>query len=736
MVFTIVCTGMVLFLGALTGIYMNRLQAMVDEESYEYLEEISAQLNSNLEQELDGNYSTLRTYANKVQQNVEWTLARILKDLDDGRDIYGYSQFALIDNKGMWHAYREVTSHPEMEPYLATMRETRKPVTTELMNRNQKECITLIYPIHRITYEGNTFTAIAASIDLNVLNEKLSLSIFDNQGYSHVVTRTGQFIMRSNNPASDFKGNNLFTHLKDMEFYDGVTLETIRSDFGEGASRKIRYKRADGMDTMAIYTPTGYNDWYLYCVIPTSLLTERSYGFFHLTLVACIVIAAVFLIMLLTIYMTQVRRKRELLRILYTDPVTEGNSLARFEILVRQALRQGVDEYSILYLNVNRFKLLNEQIGRVAADRLLREIYRAIDSSLRDEEAVVRIMADHFGVLLRERVPEQIGNRIEEWNDKMEEYAEREHFPGRVRMTCGVYPIDRGGDVAVLLDRANLARKNAGNLKGDGIRVAVYDEVLEQKVALEEELELRQESALLNREFKMYLQPKYNPADNTIAGAEALVRWLDEKKGMLYPDQYIPLFESNGFIVKLDLFIFEEACRFIRRLVDQGKRVIPISVNLSRVNLNNPKFLDEYVKVWSRYDFPAELLEFEITEGLIFDNILYLNEMIGKIHERGFRVSMDDFGSGYSSLNMLKDVNIDVVKLDREFFSDRSDMQGRSAKIVGRMIELARDLNVTVVAEGVEYEEQVEFLRKNGCDLIQGYYYSKPVPAEEVMAKL
>ncbi|MEG2679862.1 MAG: EAL domain-containing protein, partial [Oscillospiraceae bacterium] len=246
------------------------------------------------------------------------------------------------------------------------------------------------------------------------------------------------------------------------------------------------------------------------------------------------------------------------------------------------------------------------------------------------------------------------------------------------------------------------------------------------------------EQALEKGEFEMYLQPKYELEHNTIGGAEALVRWISPIKGIIYPNDFIPLFERNGFVVRLDLYMFEQACQLLQYWKDSGITPVPISVNMSRVHLNDPDFLDRYKDIFSHYDFPAKLLEIELTESMVFDDVARLSEVIGKVKEIGFTCSLDDFGSGYSSLNLLKDIPVDVLKLDRSFFYSTNEDETQSRHVVGNIVDLAKKLHMQTVSEGIETLEWVDYLRSVKCDMVQGYVFAKPMPVaqfEKLMQK-
>ena len=235
------------------------------------------------------------------------------------------------------------------------------------------------------------------------------------------------------------------------------------------------------------------------------------------------------------------------------------------------------------------------------------------------------------------------------------------------------------------------------------------------------------EKALQNREFIMYLQPKYSILHDKMVGAEALVRWVRPGKGIVPPAEFIPMFEKNGFVTKMDAYVWEEACKTIRNWMDKGIDPLPISVNVSRVHLKSGLFITTLNNLIEQYQIPKRCLEIEITETAGEENG---GVGIDTLKDNGFTLLMDDFGSGYSSLNTLKDTQFDVIKIDREFLQDFIGSK-RGQTIVKHTIQMTRSIGLELVAEGVETKEQAEFLSACGCDTAQGFYYAKPMTVEE-----
>ena len=299
----------------------------------------------------------------------------------------------------------------------------------------------------------------------------------------------------------------------------------------------------------------------------------------------------------------------------------------------------------------------------------------------------------------------------------------------RTILSFGLYRIDdKTLPVSVMCDRANMALwKAKGNFKNP---YCEYDEKMRQQVLKEQKIINAMEMAIQNKEFTLYLQPKYNIEKGTIIGAEALVRWISLENGFISPGDFIPVFENNGFVYEVDKFIWEESCRYLRKWLDEGREVHPISVNVSRIDLYDPKLVQHLVDLREKYQLPSQYLELEITESAYTEDPEQIITITRQLREAGFVILMDDFGTGYSSLNMLKDIQIDVLKLDMGFLKS-SDYSAKGGNILTAILKMAESLKMQTIAEGVETKEQVEFLKSIGCKYVQGFYYSKPLPVED-----
>lgn len=407
------------------------------------------------------------------------------------------------------------------------------------------------------------------------------------------------------------------------------------------------------------------------------------------------------------------------------DELTGIYNKQAFYAKTKEMLLDNPDKnFDLLRINIERFKVLNDLFGESTGDKLLRYIGKFLKEINLPLCVSGRLYADNF-VVCYEAGKGDSRRMI----NTLQMVADSFAINNRTILSFGLYRIDdKTLPVSVMCDRANMALwKAKGNFKNP---YCEYDEKMRQQVLKEQKIINAMEMAIQNKEFTLYLQPKYNIEKGTIIGAEALVRWISLENGFISPGDFIPVFENNGFVYEVDKFIWEESCRYLRKWLDEGREVHPISVNVSRIDLYDPKLVQHLVDLREKYQLPSQYLELEITESAYTEDPEQIITITRQLREAGFVILMDDFGTGYSSLNMLKDIQIDVLKLDMGFLKS-SDYSAKGGNILTAILKMAESLKMQTIAEGVETKEQVEFLKSIGCKYVQGFYYSKPLPVDE-----
>ena len=411
------------------------------------------------------------------------------------------------------------------------------------------------------------------------------------------------------------------------------------------------------------------------------------------------------------------------------DRLTGLYSKEFFYQKVRERLdTDGSYSYSIICTNIENFKLYNDSFGREAGDRLLMEGAGLLREFAGDRGICGRYSADRYLCF----VEQERENRLREGYGKYAEYRS-ETAMGAVSIRWGIYEItDRSVSVEQMCDRALLA---VDSTKGQyGVRpYAVYDDALRGKLLQEKAITDVMETALAEEQFTVYLQPKYSLKDNCMAGAEALVRWIHPEWGFMSPGEFIPLFEKNGFIYQLDQYVWEHVCALLHQWKEKGLPLLPVSVNVSRSDVCHTHLVDVLRGLIEKYDIDPRYLHLEITESAYSDNPGQIINAVGQLRAMGFPIEMDDFGSGYSSLNMLSQMKLDILKLDMAFVRNEI-AKPADQSILGDIVAMAHRMRLGVVAEGVETREQVSRLLAVSCDYVQGYYFAKPMPAADFEA--
>ncbi len=381
---------------------------------------------------------------------------------------------------------------------------------------------------------------------------------------------------------------------------------------------------------------------------------------------------------------------------------------------------------AFIQFDVERFKLINETYGVEMGDELLQFFNDSLALVCSEKQPFCRLTADVFMVVTTFENKVGLLKFIRKIESMLCGFNGMEY-----RLVFGVCVVeDRNCHSRRHGDNASLARQL---IKGNALQnIGFYSSDMKSDLQKKQSIEDDMQKALLNNEFVMYLQPKHSIRTGRVIGAEALARWKHPKKGMISPAEFIPVFEQNGFIIKLDTFIWEDACRRIRKWIDNGITPVPISVNISREYIRTFDVTTMLLKLVEKHNIPISLLELEITESL---DSIGVQDIVKKMKNAGFKMLMDDFGSGYSSLNMLKSTPFDVLKIDKSFLDEFMESD-RGRKIIEHTISMSRDIGLDIIAEGVETSEQAKFLSDCGCDSAQGFFYSKPIPADEFDERL
>jgi diguanylate cyclase (GGDEF)-like protein len=396
------------------------------------------------------------------------------------------------------------------------------------------------------------------------------------------------------------------------------------------------------------------------------------------------------------------------------------------------------DCFALISLDFNNFKLINENIGAENGDKVLIALAAELESMCKGRGSCCRVFSDKYVMFIKFPESKDLKSLIEKRIDYFTKKVRDEYMSYNVNISisAGIYLIEepKACDMGMAIDKANIARKKAKveqNAQENSCMVFMEEMKTELNRALQ--ITAEAERAIQNKEFIVYYQPKISLKGNTVVGAEALVRWKKPDGTLIPPGMFLPYLEKSSFIKEVDYYVYNAVCLYIRQCIDAGIKLVPISVNVSRLHLKDDDFIKNVKALIKKHNTPPKNLEFELTENAFLEDEQRAVQILTELREIGSLVSIDDFGSGYSSLSLLKSLPVDVLKLDRSFFG-RNDLKANDAIVVSSIIDMASRMKINVICEGVETAEQVEFLKNTECDSVQGFYYARPIPQEEFEA--
>lgn len=412
------------------------------------------------------------------------------------------------------------------------------------------------------------------------------------------------------------------------------------------------------------------------------------------------------------------------------DVLTNIPNVNRFYIDANYMITDHPEKtFAIVSFDINKFKMINDLFGMSSGDKVLCHVASVLKEQMPENALYCRVHSDVFFFCVEYVKRGDLIKLIE----KIRKGIYKNDFSFDVNTSFGIYLVkDRSTPINLMCDRASLA---ARTVKDNAMKFcAFYDEQYRTEIVKNTEIEQDMNQALQDHQFVMYLQPKINLSDTKVCGAEVLCRWMHPTKGLIQPNDFIPLFERNGFIIRLDEYMWEQACQTMKKWKEEGKEVVPLSVNISRYHIKNNDLVTSWKRLIKKYQINPDDLTLEITETFFYDSE-DLYDVLKELQDLGFCLEVDDFGTGYSSLNLIRNVPVDVIKIDKGFL-DQKLSTDKGKIVISHTIAMAKDLNLGVVAEGVETKEHVDFLRSSSCDMAQGYYFAKPMPLKDFEAML
>ena len=567
--------------------------------------------------------------------------------------------------------------------------------------------------------------AILLIVKTDSYKDIFSNKIFEGRGYSYIVDREANIVVAAN---IDKELDNLIEDLeqnlvgKSKEKFE-QSKNTVQENIKNGVSGARTIQTSSGQYYM-VYQDIGVNDWSIVTFIPSKAIAGEINSALLTTFILTIIVILIIVAICVYIVLTNNKKQKQLFEYAYIDPITKKGNIYYFRKEGQEKLEnKKKDNTYVAVLDINKFKMINKAYGFQTGDTILYGIGEELEKILGKESLICRYSNDYFVTLF------EYNEDIHKILNKMVKSIEYLKLQGNVynlSVNIGIYKLEEADkDISEVMDKAIIAHSAS---KGDVFnKFYVYDKKIERKIEKESKIENEMHKALENKEFKVYYQPKLYTKTEKLYGAEALVRWEHNGK-LVPPNEFIPLFEKNKFILKLDAYVFEQVCADLKGWKEAYGKELIVSVNVSREHFLDEHFLEKYRMIAAKYNVNPNQIDLEITESATVEAGIDIIEVMNKMKKLGFLISIDDFGTGYSSLSTIQDMPADILKIDKSFV----DKIGKSEKnIIDYILNIAKDLQLITIAEGVETKEQRDYLLENGCNVIQGYYYSRPLPKEE-----
>ena len=705
----------------LSFFYVGYVKELIYQNIYQNISELSEQTATQLNLSITDQKSFVSIIVESIDRGYFKTEEQIFERYQEDLDDYHFTRLVILDKKGNGTTSDgyQVSNYANIEEFFAQDEVYLSENRPSTVTNNQVN-------IYSKTFELNgEEKVLMATINTSDYQEILLRRLF-GKGGTYLINNNGTVLIDSFNNIKETNAN-LYEYIKNK--YTSTEKEKQKIDEMAQAIKNKQIGTFDvklGKDTYFIhYEKVNINDWYVVTTASDDIIAKQLVTLVILSVGLCLAINLLIIAITIYIDISNQKKNRKLYRVAYIDSVTSlGNAVYFRENGAIFLQNQTAKNKYIITLDIDKFKALNNTYGYGFCNEILKTLGKELYNLVPLDSITCRISNDIFASIFsyEENINELL-NKIYNQLSRIEIGDMDVH----INLSIGAYKINlKDRDIKKVLDKSDMARSK---IKGVyDTNYYLFDEKLENQLIEEQKIEAYMEEALTNHEFVIYYQPKIFTQNEKMAGAEALVRWYRGKE-IIPPDKFIPLFEKNKFIIKLDLYIFEQVCKDLVSWRKEYQYMPTISINVSKEHFVDENFINEYVKICNQYDIETSCIDLEITESATIDTNINILEVLNNIKAEGFIISIDDFGTGYSSLNMLQNMPIDIIKIDKVFI-DKADLLSHN-NMINYIMFIAKNLGVQTIAEGIETKEQMEFIRNIKCDIIQGYYYSKPISKEE-----
>ncbi|MEG1981829.1 MAG: EAL domain-containing protein [Clostridia bacterium] len=723
--YIITAVFLVLIFVTISVFYSRYVTVLLTTESQMHLSEVATQGAASVQRQVARDFDMLEILADGQISDPMVPLEKKMERIKKQADNFGLFRIGIVDLNG-----NAITSDghefsvADREFFNGAVKGERF-LSQPIIDKVDGVTPGIVYAVP-VFNDNKVVSVLFSGYELAKLTDRIDISFYHDSGLAFIADSSGNILLHPNKDRINknlVDVANLHNSKEEVsEFQQGLTNRT------SGVSHFIM----NSEDRFFAYSPIkGANDWFLVTSLPAKSVFERSEKVIMLSILLMVILSIVFTLIVLYIIITKKNTNDKILKLAYYDALTGIPNIEQFKLTATTLFKENLaTSYSILNFDIKQFRFLNNDLGYKVGNEFLIFIANRLKNFSTTGETFARVSADQFLLLfynkhdnaVLEKYIYNLKSEIATWNQALGSYYS-------AHMAFGVYKIESvDTDIMTAIEKSNIARKSAKESYDSDI--AIYNIDIQKEIDFKKELVKSMPLALKNGEFKLFIQPKYDFTTEKIVGGEALVRWIKPDGTMIMPNEFISLFEQTGDIYSLDMFMLDTLCKFIKNLISKNITAVPISINQSRNYMYRQNYVESIFNIVKENNVTTSLIELEITENTVYTNLDSLIEVLDKLQSLGFKLSLDDFGSGYSSLNVLKNLSVDTIKLDR-FMLSETLTSDREKTVVSNIINMAKELNISVVAEGVETIEQVDFLRKCGCETAQGYYYSKPIPAKD-----
>ena len=712
------------------SVVFNNIKTNLEREIISSLSEEAEENAALIEKEIDAKFGVLQSFANELSSTGD-EIAEI-RDMQSFVEVYNFRRMGFVDLNGIaktTDGFEKDLSFREFyqvglkgESFITeSLQETIGDSTEDMIN-------ILSVPVY--DNKGEIKGVLFATYLTEKFHEVIFSDSFQGEGYTYIVAGDGD-VISSYGDGMQKEYDNIFIYTGDAAQYDDAIQEKVENDMREKISRVGIGVNEDNDKYFYCYKPLEIEsadmNWYIFSIEPKSVLDERMHPIMRDIQFLTVILICILVMANIVFLFYNVRRRQELFRLAYKDSITGGDNFSNFK---EKAKKYENTEGYVIALDISEFKLVNNVCGNARGDEVLKVIWDVIMANCNDNEQAARVNADRFVIFWIESSKKTVTYRIEKLINEIEGISEQLSVP-RLYPVIGIRAVEKLDDADKRYGEALRAKALVKNRRD--CHYAFYDEIDYDTIVENKNLENGFEKALADKKFEVWYQPKFNSHTGKIVGSEALIRWRADDGSLISPGRFIPLFEKNGNIIRLDEYVFREVCRQQKEWQKEGIQILPVSVNISRFSLYYSNVVEKYERIINYYDVDHKYVQIEITESAIIENTVIV-EFIQKFHDAGFDILLDDFGSGYSSLASLNQMPFDTIKLDKSLVDYVGNENGE--KLLKFIVQLVQSLGMKITAEGVEYKEQLDFLENLNCDDIQGFYFSKPLMLADFSAKL